>query len=231
MRAWTSLGLALWMAGCGVGNGEIASETRELGEIHALEATQGIRVTVEYGEPAMVSVRTDENLLSMVETRESGGKLRVGIAHGQWAFSTGAVSVTVVTPRLDAVEATSSASVRLGGAVQPELQAKATSGARIELLGLQVDRLVAESTSDATLIAKGSADLFQASSTSGSNISAAELQAREVILDATSMSRASVTATSIVRGEVDSGASVVVRGHPETIALDIESGGAVRYED
>lgn len=226
---------AVWIVGtvvtlgCATGNGQLSTELRELGEFDSLEATQGLQVTVEQGEPASVAIRTDENLLPTVETSIRNGKLHLGIWHSQWVFPSQGVQVRVVTPRVSRVEATSASSVRLDGVSQAELSVEADSSALIELRGLQVERLTAAAESAARVILEGSADSLEASSTATATFTAGELQARVVRLDASSASGGVVRATEEITGTVDSGAAFVIRGNPARRLIEVESGGQVRY--
>lgn len=222
--------VALWAMGCGVGNGERVTDSRTVGEFKTVQATQGLVVSVTVGEPASVSVEADSNLMPFITSVVVGDTLRLGLVPGTWVTSAEPTRVTVVTPVLTGVEATSAASVKAEVGATPDFSAAATSSARVEVVGLQAERLRASATSSARLVLSGQAASLDAHATSTAMLALADLRAGTVQLDATSGSKGVVVATEEVAGSVDSGAFFVVRGSPARRSLSVESGATVNYE-
>ncbi len=102
-----------------------------------------------------------------------------------------------------------------------------SSGAHAKM-DLRVDDLICESSSGAGMELMGEANTFSASSSSGSDIRAYDLTAKECKADASSGSDIKLHVTHKFQGRASSGADIKFRGNPEDISKNDNSGGSVR---
>ncbi len=116
----TTIG-ALIYTGCGVfdptvqGNGDIATEGRELAAFRTIEVEGAVDVDITYGSQQSLEVRTDENLLPIITTAvDSNGELQISSTESY--SSTEGVLVTIVMPVLEGVEVEGSSEVKVAGA-------------------------------------------------------------------------------------------------------------------
>src|SRR5438067_2396628 len=70
------------LAGCGsvtVGSGRVVTEERSVGDVRKVKLAGVGDLTVEFGETPFLEVETDDNILSSVETKESGNELTIRV--------------------------------------------------------------------------------------------------------------------------------------------------------
>ncbi len=142
-----ALGVALLvssLAACGaVGSGNIVSEARDVAGFDSIDVSQGITVdvVVKEGEPHSVTVNYDDNIIDKLVTDVSNATLVVKFNGSVRLSGSGSGRVvTVVMPRLDALEASGGASVAARGPAD-RLAIDASGGASIntsDLLAVDV---------------------------------------------------------------------------------------------
>jgi hypothetical protein len=82
-----------------------------------------------------------------------------------------------------------------------------------------------EVDSGADVLGRGSAGLIRVVASGGAAVDLVDLQARDVVVDASGGSFVAVFATDSVTGDASGGADVMIYGDPETVEVDT-SGGA-----
>jgi hypothetical protein len=106
------------------GNGQVRSEAREVGAFTSIEAGGAYRLQASRG-PRRLEVRTDANLLPLVETSVQSGRLVV--RSQETLRPTDGVTVTVSTPELRRVQ--------ISGAVKGSVRDLAGDSFEIKLSG------------------------------------------------------------------------------------------------
>lgn len=110
---------ALLYSSCSVtpvvqGNGDIATEGRELASFRSIEVEGAVDVTITYGAKQSVELRTDENLLDIITTEVSfDGELKISSTEPYIASHR--VTLEIVVPVLEGVEIEGSSIVKVGG--------------------------------------------------------------------------------------------------------------------
>src|ERR1700720_4989753 len=91
--------LILTLAGChwsGIrGNGHVITEQRTVGDFSEIDAGGALEIEWRNGPPAL-SITTDENLLSHIDTKIIGKRLRIS-SHGH-IWSTHRIKATIPSP-------------------------------------------------------------------------------------------------------------------------------------
>src|SRR5262249_55011009 len=97
------LALALLAFACGPrveGSGVAKTEARSVDAFTQVETSAGIHVEVRVGGAASVKVSGDDNIVPLVETGVSGGRLHVGYKSAQNVSTKTPLQVEVVAPSL-----------------------------------------------------------------------------------------------------------------------------------
>jgi len=204
--------LVLLSAGCdwrGIrGNGTMKTEQRPVTAFTRIEAGGFYEIQWQPGPPSL-SLTTDENLLSHIETRMSGSVLKIE-THGQIAPTHG-VTVVITSPSLTGAE--------LSGAVK--LEAAQLSGDRFAL-----------DTSGATKVSlAGRANRLIASLTGASRLNAENFQAEDVEISVTGAGRADVTATNSLKAAITGAGRVSYGGNPKSVEKKITGAGKISPRD
>ena len=92
-----------------VGNGQLAHETRQVGNLPALDVNGALQVDVRVGGAPSLDIEADSNLLPLIRSEVSGGTLRIWVEGNFHSNNTMRVSYTV--PQLSQLRANGSGRV------------------------------------------------------------------------------------------------------------------------
>ena len=200
--------LLLLSAGCdwkGIsGNGQIKTESRPMTAFTRVEAGGFYKLEWHPGAPSL-SLTTDENLLSHIETSVGGDVLRIEM-HGSISPTHG-IKIAITSPSL--------AGASLSGAVG--FTAAPISGATYAL----------ETSGAAKVTLAGKVNRLLASLTGASKLKAAELPADDVELSVTGAGKADVTASNLLRASITGAGKVSYGGQPKSVEKKITGAGKI----
>jgi len=202
---------ALSLGGCHLsgikGNGHIVTQNRSVQEFTSVEAEGAFDIEWTPG-PAACSIKTDENLLSHVETSMSGSKLRLEW-HGQLRPTHG-MKVKLSSSNLNAS--------RLTGAVR--LSATRLSGKGFYIDGTGATRVTAD----------GTVNELMATMSGASKLDAASLQVKMAQLSISGAGKAEVSVSEVLKVSISGAGKVTYSGNP-SVEKDISGAGSVRKRD
>jgi hypothetical protein len=187
-----------------IGSGPLQSEVREVADFSGIEIGGGIRLDLTVGGPQHVELAAQANLLPIISTTVSGGRLMV--AANQSYTTTVGVKVTVTVPALS--------DVSLDG------------GAMGTVSGISADMLSVHTDGGAFLTLSGSADSLTLSAGGGSRIDAANLPVRTANVSLEGGVLATLTVSESATGSVQGGVVLTLRGQPATVSIS-QGGGAL----
>ncbi len=191
------------------GNGNVVTKERSVSEdFTEVKGSTGLDVYLTEGAENKIVVEADENLMDLIETNISNGKLTIRSSKNIGRSKSKKIHVTYV--RLDKIEASSGADVMGNSVIKSEtLSLDSSSGADIEVEVFS-NELYAETSSGADIDVSGKANKFYANASSGSDLDAKKL---EVIT---------------CNAKASSGADIIVNVK-EKLDAKASSGGDVRY--
>lgn len=190
-----------------------AEQSFDVADFTRVAASQGVEVTITMGETTqvMASAETDRDL-ERLEIKVDDGELR--IRRGSWSSSIwnwgksyGHVSVNVVVPKLEGLSSSSGASLTAVDISCEELSIDASSGSRLAV--------------------SGGCNEIAIDASSGASINARELEAKSVVVDASSGGNVDVFAAINFQGDASSGANVDVYGAAQVFESDTSSGARI----
>lgn len=171
---WLVTALLLAGLGCGKkGSGRVKEEAREVDPFHAIEIGGAATLKASIGPKQSVVIRTDDDLIDIVETEVDEGVLIIRTREG-YSTSKG-LEVTVVTPSL--------ALVKVSGAAMASL-----TGIRGASLGIAV-------SGAGSVTARGKAEMIEIKASGSGRVDTTGLTAQEVTV------RGSGAASTRVRAE------------------------------
>lgn len=204
--------LILLFAGCdwrGIrGNGHLKTEQRPVASFARIEAGGFYDVEWHPGQPSL-SLTTDENLLSHIETTVSGNVLKVA-THGQIAPTHG-VKVVIASPSLGGAD--------LSGALK--LSASQLSG----------DRFTLETSGATKVTLAGHANRLVASLTGASKLNAETLQTQDVEISVTGAGKADVMASNSLKAAITGAGKVTYAGNPKSVEKKVTGAGKISPRD
>jgi len=91
-----------------LGSGDVGEERREVGSPDRLRLSTGARVVLRQGERFSLSIQAEGNVLPLISTRLENGIL---VVEDERPFKSSSAVVTIVLPRLAALETTAQVAV------------------------------------------------------------------------------------------------------------------------
>ncbi|MBV8121481.1 MAG: DUF2807 domain-containing protein [Alphaproteobacteria bacterium] len=190
-----------------VGNGEPASETRAMGAVSAISADGAFVLTIKIGSAPGLVVETDKNLLPIVKTEVSNGKLEI---YTDRSYSVdGRIKVTVTSPQVAEIDASGSNQVN-GQALSGQNLSISLNGSNNAVLTGNVSRMSAQ--------------------LSGSNqLSAQELTTGSVNVAVNGSGAASVDARERIVAEISGAGSISIYGNPKERSTQVNGAGRITF--
>ncbi len=210
------------------GNGSIKSESRAVSDFHAVSIGSGIQAKVTLGERASLVLEGDENLLPLLEVKQEGGRLTLGSTKS--LRPTQAIRATLVTPRLDSVDASGGSRVEAPATPGPRFTIGASGGSKVEIDGLDSAELVVDGSGGSTLKITGRAGRLTVEASGGSKVLAADVPVTDAKVDASGGSRVELAVSHEVKGETSGGSTVALRGQPQIRGIGRSGGSRVVVE-
>jgi hypothetical protein len=189
------------------GSGNATSETRQLGDFHAITATQGITVFVSGGDAATATVSGDDNLLDHITTEVTDGTLVIAIDGSLETRNPLKVEVAAASP-IDAIAA--------------------DAGSTLDAEDLEVDSLEVRATSGSTVRGGGRTEALSVAATTGSTIDLRNVEATQAQVEVSVGSTAHVRATGAVSGSCTMGSTLQLYGPPATTDVASDAGSTVK---
>ncbi|MDG1572595.1 DUF2807 domain-containing protein [Robiginitalea sp. M366] len=214
------------------GNGQMTTETREVGSYDEVHVSHIFTVYLVPGNEGTLTVTGEENLMEYIETRVSGGRLDIKVRKGyQLETSRGnknGIRVEVPVRDLSAAHA-SGASDLIG---QLPLQADhfraGTSGAAEAQLDIQAGHLEIDISGASTLKLSGRAGTLEIEGSGAADLRAYDLQAREAEADLSGASDVQITASERLKARVSGAADLRYKGNPEQVDSKASGAGSVK---
>jgi hypothetical protein len=189
------------------GNGHIKTEDRTISTFTEIDVGGAFEIEWQSGSPAL-SITTDENLLSYVESYVSSDTLRLRTHDQIWP--THGIKVVISSP--------TRAAARIRGAVK--LTAKQLSGPKFAL----------EASGASRVSLDGNIDGLLADMTGASELEASGLQTKTAEISTTGAGDAEVAVAETLKVAITGAGKVTYSGNP-TIEKHITGAGTVRRKD
>jgi len=204
-------GIILLLSGCrwgGVrGNGNLTTDQRSVGPFSEIEASGALQIEWRSGSPSL-SITTDENLLSHIDSESINNRLRLR-SHGN-LWPTHGIKVVLSSP------------TRVG--------AKLTGATRLTANQLSGGKFAVESTGAARVTLDGTVDELLADMTGASELNAKSLQTKTAEISTTGAADADIAVSDVLKVSITGAGKVNYSGNP-TIEKHITGAGSIRHKD
>jgi hypothetical protein len=194
-------------AGRVVGDGQPASETRSIGPVTAIAADGAFALTIKVGLTSGLTVETDKNLLSIVKTDVSNGRLDI---YTDRSYSVdGRIKITVTSPDIADISASGSNQINGEGLIGGPLSLS-LNGSNNAVLSGKISALTARM--------------------SGSNyLMAHQLTAESANVTVSGSGAASVDARQRIVAEISGAGSISVYGNPQARGTQVNGSGKIAF--
>jgi hypothetical protein len=190
-----------------VGDGQPASETRPIGPVAAINIDGAFAVTVKVGPAPGLTIETDKNLLPIVKTDVSNGRLDI---YTDRSYSVdGRIKVTVTAPDVSEISASGSNQINGEGLTGGPLSVS-LSGSNNALMTGNVSSLTAHM--------------------SGANhLSAQQLTAGSANVTIEGSGNAAVDARQQIVAQISGAGSISVYGNPKARSTQVNGAGKISF--
>jgi Putative auto-transporter adhesin, head GIN domain len=190
-----------------VGDGQRASETRPIGPVTTISVDGAFAVTVKVGPAPGLSVEADKNLLPIVKTEASNGRLE--IYTDQSYSADGRIKVTVTSPNITDIMASGSNQINAEGLTGGPLS--------VSLNG----------SNNATLT--GTVSALTAIMSGANHLSARQLAADSADVTVNGSGNAAVDARQQIVAEISGAGSISVYGNPRARSTQVNGAGKITF--
>jgi len=209
------------------GNGDVVEESRDITEnFTTITASEGLDVYVTQGADFRIRVEADENVIDLIGTDISNGRLKV---HEIENIGRATKKVFVSLPEITSLEANSGADLIGDGLIEADkIKLDASSGAELRL-EVVADQIEADCSSGADIRLGGSTNLFYVDASSGSDVKAMDLVAKVCRANASSGADIKVNVQDELTADASSGADIGYSGNPKVETRKSVSGSVHKY--
>jgi hypothetical protein len=208
------------------GNGNVTTETRNVGDFTAVRGSAGMDVFLTEGSENKVVIEADENLMENIEAYVENGVLKISTKKSIGRSKSQKAHVTYIS--LESIEASSGADVIGNSVIKSEtLSLESSSGADLEV-EILAKEVYASSSSGSDLKISGKATRLIADASSGSDIKARELEVISCKASASSGADISVNVKEQMDGKASSGGDIKYYGNPSDVSVKDGTSGNVR---
>lgn len=240
------------------GDGVPGTSVRELGSFEGLANESGIDVRVTFGEPQMVSVTCDQNLVSSIFTEiednvlvvsiddtqghsvelipETECVVEVVVADMRTVTATGSGNIELSSDEdvgVDAVTATGSGDILLRArTVVPVITVAATGSGEIEIDGVEADDVTLSSSGSGDVrVFEGAAAALSATTSGSGGLLVRGLVGTGARVTLTGSGDAAVTVTQSLRATVTGSGDLTVWGAPSDRDVQSTGSGEVQFAE
>lgn len=211
------LSLAVLLSGCGpffiAGNGNVTTSTREVGAFRKVEVSDNLRVRATRG-PKQVTVKTDENLQSLVETVVEGDTLHVRLSPGTSVGLRGALEADVSNEALEGVEASGASHVTLAASAVDRFPLRASGSSTLVITDLTTTRVELDVSGSSDVTVSGAASTGHAIVDGASVVNLLGVPLGELGLEVAGSSTLRARVEGLVTGTVSGASTVALSGSP-----------------
>lgn len=218
-----------WMSGAEhvQGNGKIVKQNREVANFHALSVGVSGDVDIRLGSTEGVTVETDENIQSAIETVVENGTLRIRPLRNNIKLDTRNMKIVVQARTLDKLS--------IGGSGNVSADKLRGEKVTIDVGGsgsISVGQLESESVSIAlggsgSLKAAGNTERLQISIGGSGRVQAGQLQARDAVVSIGGSGQATVWAKKSLNLSVAGSGDINYYGDPQ-ISKSVMGSGSIK---
>jgi hypothetical protein len=209
------------------GNGNVTTQERAVNQdFDKVRGSSGIDVYLTEGSKNKIVVEADENLIDLIETNISNGKLTIRSSKNIGRSKAKKVHVTFI--KLSSIEASSGADIIGKSVIKNEtISLDCSSGADLEV-EVFAKELYAETSSGADLDVSGKASTMYANASSGSELNAKNLNTITCNAKASSGADIIVTVQDKINAKASSGGDVRYYGDPVSVSKKDGKSGNIR---
>jgi len=234
IRIFLILCLANTLAACNsvVGSGKVVTETRSVGEFTRVSLQCSADVVIVQGTPQAVSVEGEDNIVSMIQTRVSGGTLIVDTKINSNFSTTKGLVVHITAPKIDSLQTTGSGDIEMDQWSAGNVELEGTGSGDIHIGNIQADSINSQQHGSGDITIDSGTTASQTISTTGSgNYNGAKVQSSSAKATATGSGDITIWAVDNLTASTSGSGDIGYYGSPQVSEHSSGSGNVERRGD
>ncbi len=212
------------------GNGQVTTETRKVSSYDKITVTGAFKVKIVPGEPGIIKVTADENLLEYIETYTKGSKLVIRVNPEFTIRHYSKLAVEVPADYLSRITLTGSGKVFNQSAFDwNNLKLVMTGSGKMEI-DSEVKHLEATLTGSGNIDLSGKTDTAEYVLTGSGDINAKNLAAQEVKATLTGSGNIYLQAIKRLNARIMGSGDVIYYGEPENLKSKTFGSGDIIFK-
>jgi hypothetical protein len=209
------------------GSGSVVEREFQLADFDQVSIENAFRGTVQQGETFSVIVRIDDNLEQQLKVEQNGSQLTIGL-DPQVATTRSTLEYEIVTPALEAVNASGASVIQLSGFTSSENFSVEASGASRVEGDITTGDMDATASGASTIRLNGSGNNLQADASGASTIDLENFIVNDVNANASGASRVNVNAGGQLDAEASGASTIRYSGNPILGTVREDGGSTVQ---
>ncbi len=212
------------------GNGNVKTETRNVGNFHAIKSSGSIDLEISEGDAYSVSVEDDENILPVIVTEVNDGTLNVDYKDNT-SINNDHAKVYIKAPSLDKIISSGSADIMINDMIKNERQIEVSvSGSGNIKGGVDAPAITASIGGSGNVSLSGRTKSFDGKVSGSGDLDCGNLQSENAEVSVSGSGNAHVFASVSLKARASGSGDVYYRGKPTSPEIHTSGSGSVQPE-
>jgi hypothetical protein len=210
------------------GSGNIITEEREVAEFTKVRLKGSGNVILTQGQTQSLQVKTDDNIMPLIETDVSGKKLT--ISHGKHHLRPTRFEVHITVKNLEGVAISGSGDISGESRFVTDTFYAEISGSGDMDFEVETDKLASKISGSGSIHLSGKAEDYTLSISGSGAVNAFDVKAENVSVKISGSGDCRITASETLNAKISGSGDVYYRGRPQ-INIKISGSGSLVSED
>jgi putative autotransporter adhesin-like protein len=212
------------------GSGNVVSETRDVGNFHAIDVNYPAQVLVKQGTKESFKIEAEDNLLPDLKTQVQNGVLEISYNRqsAKRVNPTKAVKITIVVKDLDKVEFTSAGELTVEKLATDSLDVSLSGAGNVELNDIQTKDLHVSLSGAGSMTASGTTDSLVMNISGFGDFKGGDLHAKNADVNISGAGSATVWVDEDLTAQISGAGSVSYYGSA-SVTRQVSGVGGVNH--
>lgn len=210
------------------GNGNLKSESRQVGNFTAVSAQGSMDVVINFGTSGAVKVEAEENLLPYIETEVQGNRLTIRTKKGYNLNSRKKMLITLSMEKINSIQQSGSGNLTAGGNFtsdgETDLGLSGSGNMKISFENFR-DINLAVSGSGNVDLQSGTTNSLNAKISGSGNIDASSVQSKDVDARISGSGNIKVYASNSIEAKISGSGNVFYKGTVQNLSSKVSGSG------
>lgn len=212
------------------GNGNVRTETRNVGDFHGVRTSGSIDVEISQADVFSVSVEDDDNILPIIVTNVSNGILNVHYKDNT-SISDDHAKVYIKAPSLDKIVTSGSANIVINDVIKSDRAIEVSvSGSGDIRGGLDAPKISTSIGGSGNITLHGHTRDFEGHVSGSGDLKCSDLQSENADVSVSGSGNVHVFASVSLKARASGSGDVYYRGNPSSPEVHTSGSGSVRPE-